>query len=109
MLGGMRDHPWTVAAVIVLLNVLSLVDGWFTAAELGLGIARESNPVLAAASAESPWIAVWTKVGAMLVVSVVIWHGRRRRSVLALALVALALFAGLVGYHIVTLQRLGWL
>jgi len=40
VLGTMRDNPWILVGVIVLLNVLSLVEGLFTLAELGLGIAR---------------------------------------------------------------------
>lgn len=109
VLGTMRDHPWIVVATILLINVLSLADGWFTAAELGLGIAREGNPVLAAANRQGPLVAIAVKLGAMAVVSTVIWHGRRRRSILALALVAVAVFGALVAYHAGTLRGMGWL
>ncbi len=109
VLGTMRDHRWIVVLSIVLLNMLSLMDGYFTAAELGLGIATEGNPVLAAASAQHPLLAVAVKLGGMILASVGIWHGRRRRSILALALVAVAIFAGLVAYHLGTLRGLGWL
>jgi len=109
VLGTMRDHPWIVALVIVLLNVLSLVDGYFTAAELGLGIATEGNPVLAAASAQHPLLAVAVKMGGMILASVGIWCGRRRRSILGLAIVAVGIFAALVAFHLGTLRRLGWL
>lgn len=109
VLGTMRDHGWIVVFTIVLINVLSFIDGYFTAAEIGLGIAREGNPVLAAAHREGPMLAIAVKLGAMAVVSAVIWHNRRRRSILALSLVALALFGWLVAYHAGTLRGLGWL
>ena len=109
VLGTMRDHAWLVVFTIVLINVLSLIDGYFTAAELGLGIAREGNPVLAAANEQGPLVAIAVKLGAMAVASTVIWHGRHRRSILALALVAVAIFGGLVAYHAGTLRGLGWL
>ncbi len=109
VLGTMRDHPWLVVFTILLINALSFADGWFTAAEVGLGIAREGNPVLAAANREGPLIAIAVKFGAMAVVSTTIWLGRRKRSILALALLAVAIFAGLVAYHAGTLRGLGWL
>lgn len=109
VLGTMRDHPWLLAVVLVLLNLLSLLDGWFTAAELGLGIAAEGNPVLDAAARRSPWLAIAVKLGSMAFVSIGIWHGRRRRAILALSLVALALFGGVVAYHWGTLIGLGYL
>jgi len=105
----MRDHGWIVVFTILLINVLSFIDGYFTAAELGLGIAREGNPVLAAANREGPLVAIAVKFGAMVVVSTVIWHGRHRHSILVLSLVAVALFGGLVAYHAGTLRGLGWL
>lgn len=107
--GTMRDHGWIVVFTILLINVLSFIDGYFTAVELGLGIAREGNPVLAAATREGPLVAIAVKFGAMAVVSTVIWHGRHRRSILVLSLVAVALFGGLVAYHSGTLRGLGWL
>jgi hypothetical protein len=109
VLGTMRDHPWILVAVIVMMNVLSLVDGFFTAAELGLGIASEGNPVLRAAANHSPWLAVGIKVGAMALVSAIFWHLRRNRLVLGLSLVALGGFAALVAFHLGTLAGLGWL
>jgi len=109
VLGTMRDHPWILALVIVLLNVLSLADGYFTAAELGLGIASEGNPVLRAAAEYNPWLAVGIKIGAMALVSVIFWHLRRRRLVLGLSLVALAGFAALVAFHVGRLTGLGLL
>jgi len=109
VLGTMRDHPWILVTVIVLLNVLSLADGYFTAAELGLGIATEGNPVLRAAADHNPWLAVAIKIGSMAIVSAIFWHLRRRRLVLGLSLVALAGFAALVAFHMGRLTGLGLL
>jgi len=109
VLGPMRDHPWILAVVIVLLNALSLADGLFTAVELGLGIASEGNPVLLAAANHSPWLAVGIKVGAMALVSAIFWHLRRNRLVLGLSLVALGGFAALVAFHVGHLTGLGLL
>ena len=109
VLGTMRDHPWILALVIGLLNALSLADGYFTAAELGLGIASEGNPVLRAAADYHPLLAVGIKVGAMVLVSAIFWHLRRRRLVLGLSLVALAGFAALVAFHVGRLTGLGLL
>ncbi len=109
VLGTMRDHPWILVAVLIVLNVLSLLDGFFTAAELGLGIASEGNPLLDAVARHNPLFAVAVKVGAMLLVSVGIWHGRRTRAILALSLISLGLFAAIVAYHVGSLTALGWL
>lgn len=109
VLGTMRDHPWILVSVIVLLNLLSLIDGLFTLTELGLGIAREGNPVLVAAGQTHPLLPVLVKLGGMAVASVGFWHGRRHRFILGLSLVALGAFAALVAFHWGTLSGLGWL
>lgn len=109
VLGTMRDHPWILVVVLIVLNALSLLDGLFTAAELGLGIASEGNPLLDAVARHNPLLAVAVKVGAMLLVSAGIWHGRRSRAILALSLITLVLFAGIVVYHVSSLTALGWL
>lgn len=109
VLGTMRDRPWLLVVVLVLLNLLSLLDGWFTAAELGLGIAVEGNPVLDAAAQRHPLLAVAVKVGSMALVTAGIWHGRSRRSILILSLLALALFGGVVAFHWGSLLGLGYL
>jgi hypothetical protein len=57
----------------------------------------------------SPWYAIAVKLGSVLLVSVGLWHGRRRRIILALALLALLVFGGLVAYHWWYLSMLGYL
>lgn len=106
----MRDHAWIVVFTILLINALSFIDGYFTVLELELEIAREGNPILAAAVQDHGlMVAMAIKFGAMVMASAVIWFGRRRRSILALALVAVAVFGGLVAYHAGTLRGLGLL
>lgn len=99
MLGRFLDRPLLVVAALVLLNVLSLVDGFYTAVEVSLGIAHEGNPILAYAAAQHPLAALGLKVGAMVLVTAVIWFNRRRRAVLVTGLIGLGGYAALVAYH----------
>lgn len=109
ILGTMRDHPWLLVTVLAIMNLLSLVDGFFTAAELRMGIASEGNPVLDAAARQHPLLAVAVKVGVLLLVSLGMWHGRRTRVILGLSVVSLALFTAIVAYHAGSLRGLGLL
>jgi predicted alpha/beta hydrolase len=66
--------------------------------------------VLAAAAEDhGPMVATAIKFGAMAVASTVIWLGRKKRSILAMSLVAVVVFGWLVAYHAGTLRGLGWL
>ncbi|MDY0340967.1 MAG: DUF5658 family protein [Coriobacteriia bacterium] len=106
----MRDHSWIVVFTVLLINVLSLIDGYFTVVVLELEIAYEGNPVLAAAIQDHGLMAAMIiKLGAMVIASTVIWFGREKRSILALAIVAVVLFGGVVAYHTGTLRGLGLL
>jgi len=107
--GTMRDHPFVLVLVLVLLNALSIADGVFTAIEVMHGIASEGNPVLLAAGQYHPLLAVVVKLGGMVVATGIIWHGRERRIMLRIALLALYFFTGLVAYHWGILFGLGWL
>lgn len=100
ILGTMRDHPWLLVAVLALVNVLSLIDGLLTAAELTFGLADEGNPVLRTLIEADPLLAVAFKVGIVIVVSVGIWRGRHLRVMLALSLIAVAAYAGVLAYHV---------
>lgn len=94
---------------LVLLNVLSLVDGFYTSIEVGLGVAREANPLLAAAAGVHPLLALAVKVVMVGLASAIIWANRRRRAVLATGLGVLVLYAAVVIYHRVALAMLGLL
>jgi len=105
----MRDQPWLLLGVLVAVNVLSLVDGLLTAAELQSGIASEANPVLARIFATSPYAALLFKVVLIALVSLVIWRQRRYRIVLVVSLAALALFTAVVAYHLGNLHGYGFI
>jgi hypothetical protein len=99
MLGVLRDNSWLLLGVLVVLNVLSVADWAFTLEAFKYG-AVEGNPVLAALIEVSPMSAAVFKLLVILAVSLAIWAGRRYRLVLATALLALFLYAGLIAYHI---------
>lgn len=109
VLHTLRDRPWTLVTLIVAMNALSFIDGYFTAGELQLGLAAEGNPILDAIVAESHWYAIAVKIGSVAVVSAIIWFGRRHRSILILAIVALLVFGALAAYHWSFLHSLGYL
>lgn len=107
ILGTMRDHPWTLLTLLLLLNVLSILDGMLTAAELATGVAREGNPVLKDVIVNSPLGAVFFKAAVIVLVSMGIWRSRRYRPVLLLAPIALAIYTALIAYHLGSLSGFG--
>jgi hypothetical protein len=109
VLGSLRDSPWMLLAVLIAANLLSLADGVLTAIEIQAGIATEGNPILAPLYASSPYFAIAFKIIVVALVSAGIWHQRRYRHVLAVSLLALAVFTGLLAYHLGNLQGLGYL
>lgn len=109
LLGPILESPLLLFAILVLLNMLSLIDGFYTAVEVGLGVAREANPLLAAVAGHSPLLAIAFKVGVVGSASGLIWFNRRRRAILATALAGLALYAALVAYHRFALVSIGLL
>jgi len=105
----LRDVPWTLFAILVLINVLSAADGLLTTAELASGLAREGNPVFGHIIQVSPYFAGLFKVVVMLAVSVGIWRGRHYRAILMLAPLTAGLYAALLAYHLGSLSGLGFL
>jgi hypothetical protein len=104
-----RESPWVLMTLLVLLNAFSLCDAFFTMLELQVGIAHEGNPVLGAILGASPLLAVVFKTLVMIGVSIMIWRGRKYRAILALAPSALAIYAAVLAYHLGSLNGLGWL
>ena len=84
--GTLRDNPALILGVLVLINVLSALDFGLTYAELQAGVAAEGNPLLAGLFAAGPSQAWLFKGSVMLVVSLIIWHQRKHRAMLAVAL-----------------------
>jgi len=109
VLGSLRDNVWLLVSVLIAVNVLSLLDGVLTAFEIRNGIASEGNPVLAPLFAASPYAALGFKVLVVALVSLGIWHQRRYRYVLGVSLLALAVFAAIVAYHLGHLYGLGYI
>lgn len=109
VLGHLLERPALLVAALVLLNVLSLVDGFYSAVEVSLGIAHEGNPILAYA-ADQHWLAaLGLKIGAMAFVTAIIWINRRRRAVLITGMIGLAGYVALVTYHRYVLSMTGLL
>lgn len=109
VLGTLRDSGWALIALLVLLNLMSIVDGVLTASELFLGIAKEGNPVIGSILLANPVVAAGFKIAVMVLVSVGIWRWRRYRVITSLAVLALVLYSGLLAYHLGSLRGLGWL
>lgn len=107
MLGTIRDHPWLLLLVLILVNALSWVDGLLTLAEISTGIAREGNPFLAAAFERHPLLAVGIKGALVFALTVMTWQARNYRIILAMSLVALGVFAAVVAYHVGSLHGFG--
>jgi hypothetical protein len=108
ILGTLRDNAWTLLFVLVLLNVLSAADWYFTLRALEHG-ATEANPVLNGLLARDPHLAAVFKFGMILTISAVIWMGRRYRLVLATGLVAVFTYSLVIVYHLGGLAVVGLL
>lgn len=100
----LRDVPWTLLTVLVLVNLLSALDGMLTAIELTYGLASEANPVFGSLIQLSPQLAGLFKVGVMIAVSVGIWRWRRYRAIVLLAPLTAGLYAALLAYHLGSLS-----
>ncbi len=104
--GTLRDQPVLLAAVLVSINILSIVDWLLTMHVLEAG-AAEGNPLLAVMISTNPTAAFAFKLMATLGVTIALWSWRRYRAVLATAIGALLIYAGLMAYHAWGLSQLG--
>ncbi len=98
--GHFRDNPSSLLIVLITINVLSLFDFAFTWVQLSAGVSVEANPLLALLYLDNPLAAWLFKTCVVLAVSFAIWHARRYRAILAVALLALTLYLTLFIYHI---------
>ena len=101
----LRDNPGTVAALLILANVLSLVDLALTHVALDVG-AVEANPVMRYFLAADPARAAVVKIGLVVVVSLAIWKFRRLRVGLELAVFLVSLYCFVVVYELVGISHL---
>jgi Domain of unknown function (DUF5658) len=101
----LRDHPASLAIMLVLANLLSLVDLVLTLTLLRLGVI-EANPVMRYLFASGATQAAVVKSGVIVVASLVIWQLRRRRPALTAALLIVSLYGAVVAYEAVGLAHL---
>lgn len=106
--GTLRDQPYVLLSILVLINILSVADWILTLRALGGG-AVEGNPLLAAMITGNPTAAFLFKLAATLGVTIALWSWRKYRAVLATALAALLIYGGLMVYHAWGLAQLGLL
>jgi hypothetical protein len=101
----LRDNPLTLAGVLVLVNLLSLLDLRLTLILFRLGV-TEANPVMRYFFAASVTQAAIVKAGLVAAATLSIWALRRRRVALTAAALALALFGAVVLYEVAGLAQL---
>lgn len=104
-----ESHPWILGVLLGGILTFSVIDGLLTTAEVGLGIAREANPVLQAFFALNPWVALLFKVVLTALVVVGMWRGRRSRLIDWLAVATFVGYGALIAYHFGSLSGLGWI
>lgn len=105
--GHIRDNPRTLLVVLVIINILSLIDFAFTWVQLSAGTATEGNPALATLFAVHPFVAWLFKTTLVLGISVAIWHGRKYRAIVLVALLALVTYSALFVYHLLGMRASG--
>jgi hypothetical protein len=95
----LRDSLPALAAVLIMVNVLNILDYVFTVNALAAGMS-EGNPIMDSLFSYDIRIAGLVKVLAMLGVTFVIWRNRRYRMILGCALLTLVAYLVLITYHI---------
>lgn len=99
---ALRDRPTALRRLLIAVNLLNMADFWLTLIALESG-GREANPLLRPLFALSPlWAGVF-KVVAVLAATLLVWEARRYRKALIVGLCMLAVFTGLLLYHIFAL------
>jgi hypothetical protein len=101
----LRDHPVSLAALLLLGNLLSLTDLLLTWSSLALG-AAEVNPLMHYLIALQPASAAAAKLAVIAAASLAIWWFRRYRTVLAIAVSLSTFYCCVVLYELVGFVRL---
>jgi hypothetical protein len=96
---ALRDRPRLLFSLLVVVNILNLTDFLLTLKVLAEG-GGEANPILRSLFAMDPLYAGVFKLVAVLLTSWLAWRCRRFRSGLSSAVIMLALFTGVICYHI---------
>jgi hypothetical protein len=95
----LRDRPRVVLGMLLVVNALNLADFLLTLNVLAQG-GGEANPILRSLFALDPLYAGLFKMVAVFVTSWLVWRCRRYRSGLLASLVLLAVFTGVIIYHL---------
>jgi Domain of unknown function (DUF5658) len=96
---NLRERPRAVFAVLFAVNALNLADFLLTLNVLADG-GGEANPLMRSLFALDPLYAGIFKVVAVFFASWLAWRCRRFRSGLEASLILLAVFSGVICYHI---------
>jgi len=104
--GGGRELDAAAFAAIAALLVLNVLDGAFTIAFLGLGVAEEANPLMRLAYEQSPLGFMLLKLSVVHAGIGLLWVGRGALAARVALWASVALYAGIVGYHCAFLARL---
>jgi len=102
---NLRDNPATLAALLILGNLLSLADLMLTRVSLSLG-AAEANPFMRHVLVDHSTYAAMAKIGVVMALSLVIWRFRRRCRIVGLAVYLVAFYCIVVVYELVVVGRL---
>ena len=103
---GLRDRPRLLGVLLLAVNALNVADLVLTLRVLDGG-GREANPLMRSLLALGPVWAGLFKIGAVFLVSLVLWRWRRFRDALTAVLAVLLIFAAVILYHICGIVLLG--
>ncbi len=98
----LRDSSLLLLVMLGVLNILNMLDLRFTLLALDRG-AVEVNPVMTFFFNIDSLSAVLFKITLVLAISLAVWWGRRYRRILEFAVLSTAVYAALIGYHILSL------
>ncbi len=86
-----------MAAAVVICNV---IDAVFTIIYTDLGLAREANPLLSSALADSPLLFMLIKLALVSMGVLLLWRLRHRRTAAAGLIASGAAYSWLIIYHL---------
>jgi Domain of unknown function (DUF5658) len=92
-----------IACAVVICNV---VDAVFTIVYTDLGLAREANPLLEPALADSPLRFMLIKLGLVSMGVALLWRLRHRRTAAAGLIASGAAYSWLILYHLSGVSQL---
>lgn len=95
----LRSHPQVLLILLLVLNLLSALDFFFTLDALAKG-AHEANPVMRELLGQSVWLAGVVKLMLVASASAIIWRLRSYRPLLGASVFALLFFTVLLGYQL---------